>query len=49
MYDEIVSIIGDVPAGLEPFIYLACIAVFIMLCSSIIRLISYVLGGFRHD
>ena len=35
LYEAVVSLIGEVPAGFEPLVYVACILVLLWLLSSL--------------
>lgn len=45
MYDEIVDIIGNPPAGYEWVVYFSCIVLLMFIFSNALRMIGYILGG----
>lgn len=48
MFAEITALIGEVPAGLEPVVYVMCIVVLIWLLSQFFGILWAVLGGLFH-
>lgn len=44
LYDAVTELIGDVPVGFEPLIYVACVLVLLWLLSSMFSIIWSVLN-----
>lgn len=44
MYDALVNIIGTVPTGSEPLIYVICALILIQLMFSLLRLLTSLFG-----
>ena len=44
LYEAVVSLIGEVPAGFEPLVYVACILVLLWLLSSVFSILWSVLS-----
>lgn len=44
IYEQVVAIVGEVPAGFEPVVYLACLFILVFLLSTGFRILFAVLG-----
>lgn len=44
LYEALVNLIGDVPVGFEPLVYIACVLVLIWLLSSVFSILWSVLN-----
>lgn len=48
MYDALQALIGAVPAGFEPVVYVLCIPVLLWLLSQFFGLLWAIIGGIAH-
>lgn len=48
MYDAVQALIGAVPAGFEPVVYVLCIPVLLWLLSQFFGLLWSIIGGIAH-
>ena len=48
MFDAVQALIGQVPAGYEPLVYVMCIPVLLWLLSQFFGILWAILGGMIH-
>lgn len=48
MFEQIQALIGPVPSGYEPVVYVLCVVVVMWLLSQVVGLVWSLLGGLLH-